>query len=83
MGSTAGAATMATAVAGGYLHDGIADIQRRYFKRFPIDYPHDQEPTPEMVASVDDDTPDSEYVMPDPEVMGEDEYETSQKTFLK
>jgi hypothetical protein len=73
--------TYAQAVTGGHTHDGITDIQWPYFKCFPVDYPHDQEPTPEMVAGVDNNTPESEYVVPDPEVMGEDEYETAQKTF--
>ena len=33
----------AQAGAGGFMHDCIADIQRCYFKCYPIDYPHEQE----------------------------------------
>lgn len=30
----------------------MADIQRRFFKRFPVDLPLDKEPTTEILASV-------------------------------
>ena len=52
------------AVAGGFVKDAIADIQRRYFKRFSIDVPHNEEPSPEHLASVDDSEPD-----PEPQVL--------------
>jgi hypothetical protein len=39
----------------------ISDIVRCYFKRFPPSLPHDQEPSEEHLASVDDDGAD-----PDP-----------------
>jgi len=45
----------ARAVEGGYVLDGVALISRRYFKRYPVDIPLDQEPTPEHLAAVDDD----------------------------
>jgi len=41
-------------VLGGYAADALANIQRRYFRRFPIDLPHDQEPTVEWLAGVND-----------------------------
>jgi hypothetical protein len=46
----------------------------RYFKHYPIDYPHEQEPMPEMTLGVNDDAPDPEYPVPDPTIMAEDEY---------
>ena len=44
--------------------DIVADIQRRYFKRFPVTLLHSQEPTPEHLASVDDNAPDPELTPP-------------------
>jgi len=44
----------AKAVEGGYALDGIALISRRYFKRYPVNLPLDEEPTPEHLAGVDD-----------------------------
>ncbi|KAF9548608.1 hypothetical protein CPC08DRAFT_593621, partial [Agrocybe pediades] len=48
------------AVVEGYAADAIAVIQRRYFKRYPIDLPHEEEPSPETLAIVDDDAPEHE-----------------------
>jgi len=45
----------AKAVEDGYAIDAIALISRRYFKRYPVDLPLDEEPTPEHLAAVDDD----------------------------
>ena len=45
-------------VIGGYAADALAEIQRKYFKRYPIDLPHSEEPSAEWVAGVDDDAPD-------------------------
>ena len=70
----------AQAVAGGFMRDCVADIQRRYFKRYPIDYPHEQEPTSEMTSGVNDDAPDPEPPMPDPTA---DEYELAEEAFQK
>lgn len=47
-------------VQGGFAADALANIQRRYFRRFPIDLPHDQEPTVEWLAAVNDNAPDTE-----------------------
>ena len=44
--------------------DIVANIQRRYFKRFPLTLLHSQDPTPEHLASVDDDAPDPELTPP-------------------
>jgi hypothetical protein len=45
-------------VTGGYAADALAEIQRKYFKRYPIDLPHSEEPSAEWLAGVDDDAPD-------------------------
>ena len=63
------------AVAGGFVKDAMADIQRRYFKRFPIDIPHSEEPLPEHLASVDDGETDPESQVPDKENLSLEEYE--------
>jgi len=53
-------AAYAAGVLGGYAGDALINIQRRYFRRFPVDLPHDQEPTVEFLASVNDNAPDHE-----------------------
>jgi hypothetical protein len=62
------------AVKGGYAADALAVIQRQYLKRYPIDLPHEQEPTAEALAAVDDDLPDKDFEAPDSSKMGEREY---------
>ena len=47
-------------VLGGYAADALSQIQCKYFKRYPIDLPHQEEPSVEWLAAVDDDTPDVE-----------------------
>lgn len=54
----------AIAVKNGHIADTVSDIQRRYFKRYPIDLPHNQEPSEEWLAQVDDDALDDELVAP-------------------
>jgi len=46
--------TYTNAVAGGYEKDTIVDIQRRFFKRFPVCLPLSEEPSAEHLASVND-----------------------------
>ncbi|KAF9470323.1 hypothetical protein BDN70DRAFT_821516, partial [Pholiota conissans] len=58
-------ANYSAAVVGGYASEALALIQRRYFKRFPIDLPHDEEPSAESLAVVDDEAPDPETTEPD------------------
>lgn len=62
------------AVAGGYAADALAMIQRRYFKRYPVDLPHNLEPSPEFLAAVDDNAPDNEISMPEQDQISEEEY---------
>lgn len=52
------------AVEGNHAADILADIQRRYFKRFPVSIPFSEEPTREFLDSVDDDAPDPELQPP-------------------
>ncbi|KAF9472053.1 hypothetical protein BDN70DRAFT_819199 [Pholiota conissans] len=55
----------ASAVTENHVADTVANIQRRYFKRYPISLPHNEEPSAEWLASVDDDAPDGELLPPD------------------
>jgi len=52
-------------VLGGYAADALSQIQRKYFKRYPIDLLHQEEPSVEWLAAVDDDAPDVEQEAPD------------------
>ncbi len=65
----------ANAVIHSHVLDTIADIQRRYFKRYPPSLPHDEEPTAEWLASVDDNAPDDEILPPCRGEMDETEYD--------
>lgn len=69
------------AVVGGYIGDCIADIQRRYFKRYPIELPHEVEPDPDFMAAVDDNAPDPEVVGPNEETMDAEEFEAAKKAW--
>lgn len=64
----------ATAVVQGYTRDALSTISRRYFKRYPVDLPHSEEPTEEQLASVDDEAicPDESPL--DPNDMTMDDY---------
>jgi hypothetical protein len=64
-------------VKGGYVADALAIIQRRYFKRFPVDLPHDDEPSTEFLEAVDDEEPDPERVEPDRDTLNDEEYEAA------
>ena len=63
------------AVDKGYVAEAVATIQRKFFKRFPIDLPEDMEPTAEELAAVDDDEVEPETNAPNPESMTKEEYE--------
>ncbi|KAJ3485365.1 hypothetical protein NLJ89_g11904 [Agrocybe chaxingu] len=64
----------AAAVEGGYARDALAIIQRRFFKRFPIDLSLDEEPTSEQLAAVNDNEPDADQVLPNENEMNPEEY---------
>lgn len=57
--------TYSNAVAGNYEKDTIADIQRRFFKRFPVGLPLNEEPSAEHLASVNDADADPDVEGPD------------------
>jgi len=61
-------------VVGGYAADALAVIQCKYLKRFPIELPHDEEPSEAWLASVNDEEPHPEQVAPDIEALSEREY---------
>jgi hypothetical protein len=65
----------AAGVDGGYAADALAVIQRRYFKRYPMTLSHVEEPTAVFLAVVDDNAPDPEEHVPDPDTMSEELYE--------
>lgn len=64
----------ATAVKDKHVADTVADIQRRYFKRFPLNLSHSEEPTQESLDSVDDDAPDPELLRPKAEGLSDEAY---------
>jgi hypothetical protein len=63
-----------TAVSQGCVVEKVADICRRYFKRFPIKLPLDVDPNPASLAAVNDDEADPDPVLPDAVVMSVEEY---------
>lgn len=70
----------AAAVVAGTIGDCIAGIQRRFFKRFPLDMDETEEPSDNDLAAVDDDAPDSEPPAPD-EDLPDEEYALEMKAF--
>jgi len=70
-------AAYSAAMAGGYGADALALIQRRYFKHYPVDLPHFEEPTAEHLAAVDDNATEPEPEEPNPEVMTKEECEAA------
>jgi len=67
-------ATYKAGVEGKYTGDALANIQSRYFRRYPVELPLDEEPTAEFLAAVDDNRPDVDQPCPDPEKLTEAEY---------
>ena len=66
-------------VMGGYAADALALIQWKYLKQFPIDLPHNEEPTDEWLASVNDDGPDPDQDPPDIQSLSKEDYITATK----
>ena len=64
-------------VTGGYAADALALIQRRYFKRYPLELPHTVEPSAEFLAAVDDDAADTDVPEPDQDSMSDEEYQAA------
>jgi hypothetical protein len=73
----------AAAVVGNYAKDCLADIQRRYFKRFPIEQDHNVDPAPELLSNIDNDAADPDEIPPNPESMSEDAFIATQKAFTE
>ncbi|PPQ82465.1 hypothetical protein CVT26_012727 [Gymnopilus dilepis] len=71
--------TYAAGLDGGYGADALALIQRRFFKRYPIELGHNIEPSQEHLAAVDDNAPDVEPEEPDPDKMSPEDYEAAKK----
>jgi len=71
----------AAAVVANTKDECVADIQRRYFKRYPIDLEHNVEPTLEFLDSVDDDEADPEVVAPDPDLLSPEEFKEAMDVF--
>ncbi|KAG6834688.1 hypothetical protein H0H93_008024, partial [Arthromyces matolae] len=69
------------AVAENRVSDTLANIQRAFFKRFPLEL--DQEPSQQEVDSVDDSAADPEPVIPDPDLLSEQEYEEAMTLFTR
>lgn len=57
--------------------EAISIIQRRYFLRYPVELPHDEEPSAEHLAAVDDDTAVPDPEGPDPDIMSLEDYEVA------
>lgn len=68
-------AAYAQGVEDSYAADALANIWRRYFLRFPIDLPEDQEPTEEELQAVDDNTAIPDVPEPDAETLSPEEYQ--------
>ncbi|KAF9522828.1 hypothetical protein CPB83DRAFT_840208 [Crepidotus variabilis] len=73
----------AEAVSKDEISETLADIQRRYFKRYPIDIPLDEEPSTEWLANVDDDAPDAEVTPPDVDNLDEDAAKVLEVAYLQ
>jgi len=71
----------AAAVIANTKEECIADIQRRYFKRYPIDLEHNVEPTQLFLGSVDDDEADPEVVAPDANLLSPEEFKIAMRAF--
>lgn len=61
--------------------DTLADIQRRYFKRFPVTLSHNEDPTEEFIATVDDNAPDPELAPPDRANMDSEGYDRAKRVY--
>ena len=70
-------------VVGGYATDALAAIQWKYHRRFLIDLPHDEEPSEEWMASVDDEEPYPEQAVPDIKTLSEEEYACTMEALEK
>lgn len=68
------------AVEGNHVADTVADIQRRYFKRFPVTICHNKDPSEEFLAAVDDTAPDPE-ILPPSKDLSPSSFDCAQRTY--
>lgn len=61
--------------------DTVADIQRMFFKRFPLDLDEAVEPSEESLLSVDDNAPDPDFPAPDEDALSPEAYEVALHAF--
>jgi hypothetical protein len=73
----------AAAIVGNCMKDCLADIQRQYFKHFPIQQDHNVDPAPEVLSNIDDDAADPDEIPPNLESMLEDAFIAAQKAFME
>lgn len=73
----------AEAVKDNHIADTVADIQRRFLKRYPATLHDDDEPSEDWLAKVDDDGPDEELRYPDVENMEKVAAENALAEYLK
>lgn len=73
----------AQAMKDGDVNDIVANIQRRYLKRWPITLPHNQEQSQEWLDNVDDDTPDEELRAPNVDGMSPEDASEALAAFKK
>ncbi|KAF9470946.1 hypothetical protein BDN70DRAFT_939309 [Pholiota conissans] len=78
---TAQKAIYAEAVMGNHVADTVADIQRCYFKRYPISLAHTAEPTAAWLAQVDDSGPDLDLLPPDQTLLDEDAFKAAEVVY--
>ena len=57
-----------------YATEALANTQCRFFKRFPLDFPLDVEPTKEYLELVKDDEPDPEEQPPSKDELTPEEF---------
>lgn len=47
----------------------IVDVVRKYFRRFPVELPHEDEPTKETLAAIDDDADEEDERLKEDEML--------------
>jgi hypothetical protein len=78
---TAQKSLFAEAMTNNHVADTVADVQRRYFKRYPISLPHTEEPDDEWLAHVDDNGPDADLLPPDKATLDEEALKLAQDAY--
>ncbi|KAF8190124.1 hypothetical protein BJ912DRAFT_850288 [Pholiota molesta] len=71
----------AAAVTGNHVADTVADIQRRYFKRYPTSLEHNVEPSEEWLAQVDDNAPDDDLLPPDEALLDKETFDIAEAAY--